>query len=74
LHGTFDDVATASDHAKIAATVNGAHPGLAEHRELEGVDHCGTRQETLAASRDHCGAGKQVPELVDAVLEFIGMR
>ena len=72
LHGTYDQVATASDHAKIAATVNGAHPGLAEHRELEGVDHCGTRHETLEASRDHCGGGKQVPELVAMVLEFIG--
>jgi dienelactone hydrolase len=72
LHGTFDQAATASDHAKIAATVNAAHPGLAEHRELDGVDHCGTRHETLEASRDHCGSGKQVPELVDAVLAFIG--
>jgi pimeloyl-ACP methyl ester carboxylesterase len=72
LHGSYDQVSTASDHAKIAATVNGSHPGLAEHRELEGVDHCGTRHETLEASRDNCGAGKQVPELVDAVLAFIG--
>jgi len=72
LHGAYDQVTTASDHAKIAATVNGAHPGLAEHRELEGVDHCGTRHETLEASRDHCGGGKQVPELVAMVLEFVG--
>jgi len=72
LHGTYDQVATAGDHEKIAAIVNGAHPGLAEHRELEGVDHCGTRHETLEGSRDNCGAGKQVPELVDAVLTFIG--
>jgi alpha-beta hydrolase superfamily lysophospholipase len=71
LHGTYDAVATASDHGKIAAIVNGAHPGLAAHRELEGVDHCGTRHETLEASRDNCGGGKQVPELVDLVLEFI---
>lgn len=72
LHGAYDQVATASDHAKIAGIVNGAHPGLAEHREIEGVDHCGTRHETLEASRDNCGGGKQVPELVAAVLEFIG--
>ena len=72
LHGTLDQVATAGDHEKIAATVNGAHPGLAEHRELEGVDHCGTRHETLDASSDNCGAGKQALDLVDAVLAFIG--
>ncbi len=72
LHGEYDDVATASDHAKIAAVVNGAHPGLAEHREFRGVDHCGTRHETLEASRGKCGGGKQTPELLDAVLEFIG--
>ena len=74
LHGTYDAVATASDHAKIAAIVNASHPGLAEHRELDGVDHCGTRQETAEAGRDNCGGGKQVPELVDAVLGFIDAR
>lgn len=72
LHGTYDEVTTASDHAKIAAIVNGTHPGLAEHRELEGVDHCGTRHATREASRNNCGGGKQTPELIDAVLEFIG--
>jgi pimeloyl-ACP methyl ester carboxylesterase len=71
LHGTFDAVSTASDHAKIAAIVNGAHPGLAVHREFEGVDHCGTRQETAESGRDNCGGGAQVPELIDVVLDFI---
>jgi len=71
LHGTFDAVTTASDHAKIAAAVNATHPGLAVHREVEGVDHCGTRQETADEGRNQCGSGKQVPELVEAVLEFI---
>jgi hypothetical protein len=50
LHGTFDAVSTASDHAKIAAVVNGAHPGRAEHRELEGLDHRWTRQRTPDAA------------------------
>ena len=76
LHGTYDEVAIASghenDHMKIAAVVNGAHPGLAEHREFEGADHCGTRHETLEASQGNCGGGKQVPELIAAVLEFLG--
>ena len=73
LAGSYDDARVASSGAKLAAVVNEAHPGLAEHRELEGVDHCGTRHETLEASRDHCGGGKQVPELIASVLEFIGM-
>jgi dienelactone hydrolase len=72
LHGSYDQPEVTSSSAKIAAAVNAAHPGRAQHRELEGVDHCGTRHETLEASRDHCGGGKQVPELIAAVLEFIG--
>jgi dienelactone hydrolase len=72
LHGAFDAVTTATDHAKIADVVNAAHPGLAVHREFDGVDHCGTRDETADEGRNSCGSGKQVPELVDAVLGFIG--
>jgi dienelactone hydrolase len=72
LAGSFDDPVVATSGRKIAAAVNHAHAGLAQHREFQGVDHCGTRHETLEASRDHCGAGKQVPELIAAVLEFIG--
>jgi dienelactone hydrolase len=71
LAGSYDDPGVASSGAKIADVVNGAHPGRAEHRELEGVDHCGTRHETADEGRN-CGSGKQVPELVGAVLEFIG--
>jgi dienelactone hydrolase len=72
LHGTYDAVSTASDHAKIAAIVNGAHPGRAEHREFEGLDHCETRQNTPEAGRDHCGGGETTTVVDDAVLEFIG--
>jgi hypothetical protein len=73
LHGTYDEVTTAGDHAKIAAVVNAAYPGFAEHREFEGVDHCGTRHESLEASRGNCGGGKQAADLVGAVLDFIGI-
>ena len=72
LHGTYDAVSTASDHAKIAAIVNGVHPGRAEHREFEGLDHCETRQKTPEAGRDHCGGGEVTTSVDDAVLEFIG--
>ncbi len=72
LHGTYDAVSTASDHAKIAAIVNGVHPGRAEHREFEGLDHCQTRQKTAEAGRDKCGSGEVTTSVDDAVLEFIG--
>ncbi len=72
LHGSYDDAKAVSSSAKIAAVVNAAHPGRAEYREFEGADHCGTRHETLQASESNCGGGKQVPELIGAVLEFIG--
>ncbi|HET9383804.1 MAG TPA: PDZ domain-containing protein [Gemmatimonadales bacterium] len=72
LHGTYDAVSTASDHAKIAAIVNGVHPGRAEHREFEGLDHCWTRQKTPEAGRDNCGGGEATTSVTDAVLEFIG--
>jgi dienelactone hydrolase len=71
LHGTYDAVSTASDHAKIAAIVNGVHPGRAQHREFEGVDHCWTRQKTPEAGRDNCGGGEATTSWNDAVLEFI---
>jgi dienelactone hydrolase len=72
LHGTYDAVSSASDHATIAAIVNGAHPGRAEHREFEGLDHCETRQKTPEAGRDKCGGGEVTTVVNDAVLEFIG--
>jgi dienelactone hydrolase len=71
LHGTYDATTTASDHAKIAAAVNAATPGLAEHRELEGLDHGATRQPSLAAGARNPGGGEQVTDLEDAVLEFL---
>jgi dienelactone hydrolase len=72
LHGTYDAVSTASDHATIAAIVNGVHPGRAEHREFEGLDHCSTRHKTPEAGRDNCGGGEATTSVNDAVLEFIG--
>jgi pimeloyl-ACP methyl ester carboxylesterase len=72
LHGTYDAVSNASDHAKIAAIVNGVRPGRAEHMEFEGLDHCQTRQRTPEAGRDNCGGGEVTTSVDDAVLEFIG--
>ena len=71
LHGTYDATATASDHAKIAAAVNASHPGHAEHRELEALDHGATRQPSLDAGERNPGGGEQVTDLQDAVLEFL---
>src|SRR5262245_1355982 len=71
LHGTYDATATASDHDKIAAAVNAVHPGHAEHRELEGLDHGATRQPSLDAGERNPGGGEQVTDLQDAVLEFL---
>jgi uncharacterized protein len=71
LHGTYDAITTASDHAKIAQTVNAANPGRAEHRELAGLDHGATRQPSLEAGARNPGGGEQVTDLQDAVLEFL---
>lgn len=71
LHGTYDATTTASDHAKIAAAVNAATPGRAEHRELEGLDHGATRQPSPEAGARNPGGGEQVTDLQDAVLEFL---
>ena len=72
LRGAFDDRTTASDHRNIAATVNAAHPGHAEYRELAGLDHCGTKRATPEAGKDNCGGGEETTDLRDAILEFIG--
>ena len=72
LHGTYDAVSTASDHEKIAAIVNARHPGLAEHREFERLDHCLSRQQTPEAGRDNCGGGEATTVVNDAILDFIG--
>jgi hypothetical protein len=65
-------VSSAGDHEKIAAIVNGVHPGRAEYREFEGLDHCLTRQKTPEAGRDNCGGGEETTLVNEAVLEFIG--
>jgi alpha-beta hydrolase superfamily lysophospholipase len=71
LHGTYDAITTASDHAKIAEIVNAARPGLAEHRELAELDHGATRQPSPEAGASNPGGGEQVTDLQDAVLEFL---
>jgi dienelactone hydrolase len=71
LHGEFDELTAAADHARIAALVNARHPGRATHLELPGLDHCATWHETLADSRRGCGTGQPVSTLSDAVLAFL---
>jgi pimeloyl-ACP methyl ester carboxylesterase len=71
LHGELDETTEADWHASIAAAVNGAHPGLAEHRELAGLDHCWTRHPSMEASIGRCGQGEAATDLSDAILAFL---
>ena len=74
MHGTYDEGTTADAHDRIARIVNAAHPGRAEHRELDRLDHCWSRHETLEASREHCGMGVETTELSAATLAFLNAR
>ena len=74
MHGTYDETTTRDDHEKIARIVNAGHPGQAEHRELDRLDHCWSRHETLEASREHCGRGVETPDLSAAILAFLNAR
>jgi dienelactone hydrolase len=74
MHGTYDEGTTAEAHETIARIVNTAHPGRAEHRELDRLDHCWTRHATLEASRDHCGRGQETDDLSAAILAFLSAR
>jgi uncharacterized protein len=71
LHGQFDESTIAADHARIAAFVNARHPEAATHVELEGLDHCWTRHDSMEKSRGHCGNGEPVDVLARAVLDFL---
>jgi dienelactone hydrolase len=71
LHGEFDENTQMSGHTRIAELVNAKHPGTAAARELSGLDHCWTEHSTMDQSRGHCGAGRQVSTLIDAVLVFL---
>jgi len=72
LRGQFDETAVAADHARIADFVNARHPGTASHVELDGLDHCWTRHESMEKSRGHCGSGEPVNLLARTVLDFLG--
>ena len=74
MHGTYDEGTTADAHDRIARIVNAAHPGRAEHRELDRLDHCWSRHETLEASREHCGMGVETTDLSAATLAFLNAR
>ena len=73
LHGEFDinNVTTRATHESITAIVNKAHPGSAQFREFEGLDHCWARHASLEASKDKCGQGKETQEVSDAILKFL---
>jgi dienelactone hydrolase len=74
MHGTYDETTTRDDHEKIVRIVNAAHPGLAEHREFDRLDHCWSRHETLEASRGNCGRGAETTDLLTAILGFLNAR
>lgn len=71
LHGEYDEVTTREWAESIAAAVNASRPGGAEHRELDGLDHCATRHATRERSIGRCGAGEAVSDLNDALLAFL---
>jgi dienelactone hydrolase len=74
MHGGYDETTTRDAHEEIARIVNTAHPGLAEHRELDRLDHCWSRHATLEASRDNCGRGVETTDLSAAILAFLNAR
>jgi dienelactone hydrolase len=73
LRGEFDanNDQTRGAHESLVAMLNQAHPGSAEFREFEALDHCWTRHESLEASKDKCGQGKESPELAATILKFL---
>jgi len=71
LHGEYDEVSPRDGPARIAAAVNGTHPGRATHRELPRLDHCATRHATRDASLGRCGAGEPTGEADRAILAFL---
>jgi pimeloyl-ACP methyl ester carboxylesterase len=74
MHGTYDETTSAEAHETIARIVNTAHPGLAEHREFDRLDHCWSRHATLEASRENCGRGAETTDLSAAILAFLNAR
>jgi dienelactone hydrolase len=74
MHGTYDEGTTAEAHETIARIVNAAHPGRAEHREFDRLDHCWSRHATLEASRDNCGRGQETTDVSAAILAFLNAR
>ena len=73
LRGEFDanndDIRGA--HESLVAMLNQAHPGSAEFREFEKLDHCWTPHASLEASKDKCGQGVESPEPAAAILKFL---
>jgi dienelactone hydrolase len=71
LHGEYDEVTSEADHAKIASAVNAAHPGIARHMELVGLDHCWSKHAARQSSLNNCGGGEKTTAFTDTILKFM---
>jgi pimeloyl-ACP methyl ester carboxylesterase len=71
IHGEYDWVTDASDHAMIAEIVNGRSPGAGTHVELAKADHGFTTHATLEDSLSAMGKGTWDQNLLSTVLEWI---
>ena len=75
LYGTADFITTESDHRRIAAIVNALHPGSAQVRLIEGMDHhlerMGTARQAYDARVHQHKAGPYAEDLSRVVSEWI---
>lgn len=71
IHGEYDWVTDASDHAMIAEIVNARSPGAGTHVELAKADHGFTTHATLEDSLSAMGKGTWDQNLLTTVLEWI---
>jgi pimeloyl-ACP methyl ester carboxylesterase len=73
LHGEFDvnNVTMRATHEWLADMINKTHPGSAQFREFEKLDHCWTLHASLEVSKDKCGQGVESQEVSAAILKFL---
>lgn len=78
IYGTADFVTEKSDHERIAAIVNAAHPGLATLKLVPGMDHhfdkAGTEQEAYDLRVKRGGTAPYDEDLSAAVLDWLCAR
>jgi alpha-beta hydrolase superfamily lysophospholipase len=78
IYGTADFITAESDHRRIAAIVNAQHPGSAQVRLIEGMDHhleqMGTPQLAYDARVKHHKGGPYAEELSGALSAWICSR